>query len=145
MHASVPPLRWAFLLIVGVMGARLGTEFLPKLEEGNLWIRAVMPPTITLEAGMDTVARIRNVIRTYPPVQTVFSEQGRGEDGTDPDGSFLAEFFVPLKPFESVAQRAKQGDDGQAADANSSTGSSSASTSTSRNTFRTTSRKPSRA
>ena len=34
---------------------RLGTEFLPKLEEGNMWIRAVMPPTITLEAGMDTV------------------------------------------------------------------------------------------
>ena len=59
-----------------------------------------MPPTITLEAGMDTVARIRDVIRSYAPVQTVFSEQGRGEDGTDPDGSFLAEFFVPLKPFD---------------------------------------------
>ena len=77
---------------------RLGTEFLPKLEEGNMWIRAVMPPTITLEAGIDTVARIRNIIKSYPPVRTVFSEQGRGEDGTDPDGSFLAEFFVPLKP-----------------------------------------------
>ena len=42
--------------------ARLGTEFLPKLEEGNIWIRALLPPTITLEAGMDTVARIRKVI-----------------------------------------------------------------------------------
>ena len=49
---------------------------------------------------MDTVARIRNVITSYPPVRTVVSEQGRGEDGTDPDGSFVAEFFVPLKPFE---------------------------------------------
>lgn len=89
-----------FLLLCGALGLRLGSEFLPKLEEGNLWIRAVMPPTITLEAGMDTVARIRSVIKSYSPVQTVFSEQGRGEDGTDPDGSFLAEFFVPLKPFE---------------------------------------------
>jgi cobalt-zinc-cadmium resistance protein CzcA len=59
-----------------------------------------MPPTITLEAGTDAVARIRNVIKSYSPVQTVFSEQGRGDDGTDPDGSFLAEFFVPLKPHE---------------------------------------------
>jgi heavy metal efflux system protein len=90
----------AFLAICGLLGARLGTEFLPKLEEGNLWIRGVMPPTITLEAGMETVARIRNIIRSYDPVRTVFSEQGRGEDGTDPDGSFLAEFFVPLKPFD---------------------------------------------
>jgi cobalt-zinc-cadmium resistance protein CzcA len=89
-----------FLLVCGWLGLRLGTEFLPKLEEGNLWIRAVMPPTITLEAGVDTVARIRTAIKSYAPVQTVFSEQGRGEDGTDPDGSFLAEFFVPLKPFD---------------------------------------------
>ena len=83
-----------------MLAARLGTEFLPKLEEGNMWIRAVMPPTINLEAGMDTVARIRDVIRSYPPVRTVFSEQGRGDEGTDPDGSFLAEFFVPLKPMD---------------------------------------------
>jgi cobalt-zinc-cadmium resistance protein CzcA len=90
----------AFLAICGLLGLRLGTEFLPKLEEGNMWIRAVMPPTITLEAGMETVANIRNVIKSYAPIQTVVSEQGRGEDGTDPDGSFLAEFFAPLKPFD---------------------------------------------
>ena len=89
-----------FLVLCLSLGLRLGTEFLPKLEEGNLWIRAVMPPTITLEAGMDTVAKIRAVILSYPPVHTVFSEQGRGDEGTDPDGSFLAEFFVPLQPFD---------------------------------------------
>ena len=88
----------AFLIVVGVLGARLGTEFLPKLEEGNLWIRAVMPPTITLEAGMEAVAAVRKTILEFAPVQTVVSEQGRGDDATDPDGSFLAEFFVPLKP-----------------------------------------------
>jgi heavy metal efflux system protein len=89
-----------FLLLSTVLAARLGTEFLPKLEEGNMWIRALLPPTITLEAGMDSVARMRNIIRSYAPVRTVVSEQGRGEDATDPDGSFVAEFFVPLKPQE---------------------------------------------
>src|SRR3977135_2153530 len=49
-----------FLVLCLSLGLRLGTEFLPKLEEGNLWIRAVMPPTITLEAGMDRVATIGN-------------------------------------------------------------------------------------
>ena len=88
----------AFLLLCVGIGSRLGTEFLPKLEEGNLWIRALLPPTITLEAGVDTVGRIRGVIASYSPVRTVVSEQGRGEDATDPDGSFVAEFFVPLKP-----------------------------------------------
>lgn len=93
-------LALAFLVVCGVLGARLGTEFLPKLEEGNVWIRALLPPTITLETGMDAVAHARNVIKSYAPVKTVVSEQGRGEDGTDPDGSFVAEFFVPLKPIE---------------------------------------------
>src|SRR3954451_4569612 len=89
-----------FLLICGALGLRLGSEFLPKLEEGNMWIRAMLPPTITLEGGMTTVARIRDVIRSSSVVRTVVSEQGRGEDATDPDGSFVAEFFVPLKPQE---------------------------------------------
>jgi cobalt-zinc-cadmium resistance protein CzcA len=87
-----------FVEVCGALGLWLGSEFLPKLEEGNLWIRALLPPTITLEAGMDSVARMRRVIASYAPVQTVVSEQGRGEDATDPDGSFVAEFFVPLKP-----------------------------------------------
>jgi Putative silver efflux pump len=54
----------AGLVLLTIVFARmLGLEFLPKLEEGNLWIRAVMPPTITLEAGMETVAKIRAIIR----------------------------------------------------------------------------------
>ena len=132
----------AFLVICGGLGTRLGTEFLPKLEEGNLWIRALLPPTITLEAGIDTVASIRNVITSYPPVRTVVSEQGRGDEATDPDGSFVAEFFVPLKPFEewpnglTKAKLVKELASGWRAN-------SSASTSTSRNTSRTISRKPS--
>jgi heavy metal efflux system protein len=90
----------AFLAVCGVLGVRLGTEFLPKLEEGNLWIRALLPPTITLDAGRDAVARMRTVIASYAPVRTVVSEQGRGDEGTDPDGSFVAELFAQLKPFD---------------------------------------------
>jgi len=90
----------SFLLISWGLGLRLGTEFLPKLEEGNLWVRALLPPTISLEAGMDAVAHMRSVIKGYAPVLTVVSEQGRGDEGTDPDGAFVAEFFAPLKPLE---------------------------------------------
>jgi len=93
-------LALAFLVVCGALGVRLGTEFLPKLEEGNLWIRALLPPTITLEAGTDAVARMRNVIASYAPVRTVVSEQGRGDEGTDPDGSFVAELFAQLKPAD---------------------------------------------
>ena len=50
---------------------------------------------------METVAAIRKAILEFAPVQTVASEQGRGDDATDPDGSFLAEFFVPLEAAEA--------------------------------------------
>ena len=50
-HKTTLLLAAAFLVACGFIGSRLGTEFLPKLEEGNMWIRATMPPTISLEAG----------------------------------------------------------------------------------------------
>ena len=79
--------------------ASLGMEFMPHLEEGNFWIRATLPPSISLEAGDSYVNRIRQVIGSYPEVQTVVSQHGRPDDGTDASGFFNAEFFVPLKPF----------------------------------------------
>ncbi len=89
-----------FLLIAGFTGSRLGTEFLPALEEGNLWIRASMPPTISLEAGMPIVDRVREILKAHPEVITVVSQHGRPDNGSDATGFFNAEFFVPLKPFE---------------------------------------------
>jgi cobalt-zinc-cadmium resistance protein CzcA len=79
----------------------LGLEFLPKLEEGNLWIRATMPASISLEEGDAYVNGMRRLIETYPEVQTVVSQHGRPDDGTDATGFFNAEFFVPLKPAET--------------------------------------------
>jgi heavy metal efflux system protein len=76
----------------------LGLEFLPKLEEGNLWIRATMPTTISLAEGNEYVNRMRVAISTFPEVESVVSQHGRPDDGTDAAGTFNAEFFAPLKP-----------------------------------------------
>jgi heavy metal efflux system protein len=108
-----PVLRWSlnnrpvtiaiglvFLGISGFLGSHLGSEFLPTLEEGNLWIRASMPPTLSLEAGMPIVNQIREILLRHPEVITVVSQHGRPDNGSDAAGFFNAEFFVPLKPFD---------------------------------------------
>jgi heavy metal efflux system protein len=79
----------------------LGLEFLPKLEEGNFWIRATLPPSVSLEEGNLYVNRMRRLLRSYPEVITVVSQHGRPDDGTDATGFFNAEFYVPLKPFDT--------------------------------------------
>ena len=76
----------------------LGVEFLPKLEEGNMWIRATMPASISLDDGQEVVNEARKIIKSYPEVQTVVSQHGRPDDGTDATGFFNAEFFTPLTP-----------------------------------------------
>ncbi len=108
-----PVLKWAldrqkttvgiglvFLLVAGLLLPRIGTEFLPALEEGNLWIRATMPATISLEAGMDKVNRMREILKKHPEVITVVSQHGRPDDGSDASGFYNAELFVPLKSFD---------------------------------------------
>jgi heavy metal efflux system protein len=111
-----PVLRWsmahrgtmvavavACLVVFGFLLSRLGTEFLPALEEGNLWIRASMPPTISLEAGMPLVDKMRRILLRHPEVITVVSQHGRPDNGSDAAGFNNAEFFVPLKPFDEWA------------------------------------------
>jgi cobalt-zinc-cadmium resistance protein CzcA len=90
------------LLVVCFLCVRsLGLEFLPKLEEGNLWIRATMPTSVSLEAGDAPVNQMRRIIKSYPETITAVSQHGRPDDGTDATGFFNAEFFVPLKPFDT--------------------------------------------
>ena len=76
----------------------LGVEFLPQLEEGNLYIRATLPPSISLEAGQPLVNAVRRDLAHYPEAEAVLSAHGRPDDGTDATGFFNAEYFVPLKP-----------------------------------------------
>jgi heavy metal efflux system protein len=107
----VPVLKWAVanrkivmtgaagLVLLTILFARmLGLEFLPKLEEGNLWIRATLPPTISLQEGNAYVNEMRKLIRSRPEVESVVSQHGRPDDGTDAAGLFNVEFFAPLKP-----------------------------------------------
>ncbi|HWN50619.1 MAG TPA: CusA/CzcA family heavy metal efflux RND transporter [Xanthobacteraceae bacterium] len=92
-----------FLALTGLLIPHLGTEFLPALEEGNLWIRASMPPTISLEAAMPAVTKMREMLLSHPEVITVVSQHGRPDNGSDAAGFFNAEFFVPLRPFDEWA------------------------------------------
>jgi cobalt-zinc-cadmium resistance protein CzcA len=86
------------ILMTGIGIRLLGLEFLPKLEEGNLWIRATLPPTISLQEGNAYVNEMRKLIAARPEVEAVVSQHGRPDDGTDAAGFFNAEFFAPLKP-----------------------------------------------
>ena len=78
----------------------LGREFMPKLEEGNLWVRATLPTSIALEDSARYVERMRAVFRKHDEVETVVSQLGRPDDGTDTAGFYNVEFFVPLKTID---------------------------------------------
>ncbi|WP_267381189.1 MULTISPECIES: CusA/CzcA family heavy metal efflux RND transporter [unclassified Sphingomonas] len=91
----------ALLVLVSFVAVRqLGVEFLPHLEEGNLYIRATLPASISLEGGQPAVNGIRKIIAEYPEVERVISTHGRPDDGTDATGFFNAEYYTPLKPAD---------------------------------------------
>jgi heavy metal efflux system protein len=92
--ASVVLLVLSLLLIPYV-----GAEFMPKLDEGALWVRATMPYTISFDEAAKIAPRVRQLLRSFPEVTTVASELGRPDDGTDPTGFFNVEFYVGLKPY----------------------------------------------
>jgi heavy metal efflux system protein len=109
-----PVLRWSlshrktmlvvglsFLAVtIGLMGSRLGSEFLPHLEEGNLWIRVMLPPSLGLDAGTPATRKLREVLLRHPEVITVVSQHGRPDDGSDASPFGNVELFVPLKPYD---------------------------------------------
>jgi heavy metal efflux system protein len=114
LRASYTPLlRWAlsntkiavllgmaFLALSALAASRLGSEFLPALEEGNFWIRASMPPTISLDAGTAATAKMREILLRHPEVTTVVSQHGRPDNGSDASPFSNVELFAPLKPFD---------------------------------------------
>ena len=108
-----PVLRWAlsrtriavllgiaFLALSVGAASRLGSEFLPALEEGNFWIRASMPPTISLDAGTEATGKMRRILLRHPEVITVVSQHGRPDNGSDASPFSNVELFAPLKPFD---------------------------------------------
>ncbi|GIW53881.1 MAG: cation efflux system protein [Nitrospiraceae bacterium] len=106
-------LRWALshkMVVVGFVLALLATalvalrllggEFMPALEEGNLWVRATMPVDISFDQAARLTTEIRHIFRQSPEVTTVVSQLGRPDDGTDPTSFFNAEFLANLKPHK---------------------------------------------
>ena len=100
-------LRWPkatltliLIILVAVLSQfpRLGGEFLPTLEEGNIWLTATMPLTISLDHGAALVNRMRADLTSFPEVSTVVSQLGRPDDGTETTGFFSCEFSVDLHP-----------------------------------------------
>src|SRR5262252_5049546 len=79
---------------------RLGTEFLPELNEGSIWINIMLPPGISVTETSHQLTRIRAVLRRFPEVRSVMSKAGRPEDGTDPKMVNMAEFLVDVKAAE---------------------------------------------
>ncbi|WP_457832348.1 efflux RND transporter permease subunit, partial [Staphylococcus aureus] len=82
----------------GLAATRLGSEFLPALEEGNFWIRASMPPTISLDAGIEASRKMREILMRHPEVLTVVSQHGRPDNGSDASPFSNVELFAPLMP-----------------------------------------------
>jgi cobalt-zinc-cadmium resistance protein CzcA len=90
----------AFLGATAFLGLRLGSEFLPQLEEGNFWIRASMPMTLSLDDGEAATRKMRLILLRHPEVVTVVSQHGRPDNGSDASPFSNVELFVPLKPLD---------------------------------------------
>ena len=106
-----PALEWAVshkapvLAVAGValvasaaLVPRLGSEFLPELNEGSIWINLPMPASVSVSEAQSLLGKVRTLLRTIPEVNTVISKTGRPEDGTDPKLISMAELLVDLKP-----------------------------------------------
>lgn len=83
-----------------LIAPRLGSEFLPHLEEGNFWIRASMPMTLSLQDGEAAARKMREILLRHLEVLTVVSQHGRPDDGSDASPFSNVELFAPLKPFD---------------------------------------------
>jgi heavy metal efflux system protein len=112
-HVYTPTLRFAlghravmvlvgiaFLAVTAFLSTRLGSEFLPALEEGNFWIRASMPMTLSLQDGEAASRKMRLILLRHKEVITVVSQHGRPDNGSDASPFSNVELFVPLRPMD---------------------------------------------
>jgi cobalt-zinc-cadmium resistance protein CzcA len=88
----------AALILSGAMVPRLGSEFLPKLDEGNIWLTVQLAPSVSIDTTRRVEARIRAIMLSYPEVHQVSSETGRPDDGTDPKGPSSLQMLIDLNP-----------------------------------------------
>ena len=91
----------AMLGVALALVSALGSEFLPKLDEGNLWITMSLPPSSSMQATQSVEARLRQILLETPEVNRVVTHIGRPDDGTDPKGPNSIEILADLKPHET--------------------------------------------
>lgn len=86
------------LVVTIALIPRLGSEFLPKLDEGNIWLTIQLTPSASMDTTRKVEARVRHIMLSYPEVAHVGSEAGRPDDGTDPKGPSSLQMLIDLKP-----------------------------------------------
>jgi cobalt-zinc-cadmium resistance protein CzcA len=84
-----------------LLARALGTEFLPQLDEGVIWIRANLPPGISLQKSAEMARQMRAIIKQSPEVKNVMSQSGRNDSGTDPFGPNRNELLIGLQPYSA--------------------------------------------
>jgi len=102
-HRGVTVGVCVFMVAVGgylAMSGAIGSEFLPHLDEGALWVRGTLAPSTGPDEGIRIANQARIVLCSFPEVPQCTSQVGRPDDGTDTTGFFNTEFFVDLKPKE---------------------------------------------
>lgn len=111
MNRYEPALKWVLgnsrrvlaialgaLAITAALVPQLGTEFLPELNEGSIWINITLPTSVSVTEAKDELRKLRRIIADFPEVNAVISKGGRPEDGTDPKNINMTEMLVDLKP-----------------------------------------------
>lgn len=93
-----------------VLGGRLGSEFLPQLDEGVIWVRANLPSGISLSKSSAIASKIRTVLEESAEVKLVSSQTGRNDSGTDPYGPNRNEVFVALNSYDTWKAGKKKAD-----------------------------------
>ena len=93
----------AFIIMVfGIYSFRfLGSEFLPQLNEGSIWLRVQLPYSVSLDKSVETARKVRKILMHFPQVQYAVSQTGRPDDGTDVAGFYNNEFAVLMYPEDS--------------------------------------------
>ncbi len=98
------------LVVALALSTRLGSEFLPELNEGTTWVNLMLPPSVSPDEAMEQMRAVRKALHTVPEVNTVISKVGRPDDGTDPKIFNSAELYVDFIP-ESQWRSGKTKDD----------------------------------
>ncbi len=107
-HARLVFLTAVTALVLSLMSVRfIGTEFMPKLDEGNIWLTITLPTPVSLPTAKELERKVRDRLETFSEAKTILTQLGRPEDGTDPKGFNNLEVLIDLNPKDTWRYKAK--------------------------------------